>query len=73
MGSRLLESGTLTYEAVYQLTLLVLAKALALELAGDPINGTNFIEVLEAFNRDTATQGVIYDRRDWWLGRRRGC
>jgi succinyl-CoA synthetase alpha subunit len=52
-------SGTLTYEAVGQLTKLGIGQSTCVGIGGDPINGTNFIDVLEAFNRDTNTHGII--------------
>ena len=52
-------SGTLTYEAVGQLTALGIGQSTCVGIGGDPVNGTNFVDVLEAFNADPGTEGVI--------------
>ena len=52
-------SGTLTYEAVYQLTNLGLGQTTALGIGGDPVNGTSFVDALELFEADPATEGVL--------------
>lgn len=52
-------SGTLTYEAVGQLTALGLGQSTCVGIGGDPVNGTNFIDVLKMFNEDPETDAVI--------------
>jgi succinyl-CoA synthetase alpha subunit len=52
-------SGTLTYEAVYQLTQLGIGQSSCVGVGGDPIIGTGFIQVLDLFNQDPRTRAVI--------------
>jgi len=52
-------SGTLTYEVVDQLTKLGMGQSTCIGIGGDPVNGTNFIEVLEAFQNDNETSGIV--------------
>ncbi len=52
-------SGTLTYEAAWQLSALGFGQSTAVGIGGDPVQGTDFIDILELFNRDAATRAIM--------------
>jgi len=52
-------SGTLTYEAVYQLTVLGIGQSTCVGIGGDPVNGTSHLDVIQMFNDDPETVGIV--------------
>lgn len=52
-------SGTLTYEAVWQLTQRKIGQSVCIGIGGDPLNGTSFIDALQEFEKDSQTEAVL--------------
>jgi len=53
------KSGTLTYEAIHQLSKQGMGQTTCIGIGGDPVNGTDFVDCLSAFEKDPATRGVV--------------
>jgi len=64
-------SGTLTYEAVYQLTTRGIGQSTAIGIGGDPIIGTNFVDAIRLFNDDPETEAIIISARSAAAPRKR--